>query len=118
MALIYCDIIITAVRTVSKAVIEVEQNDTWQRLKIHAVPLVRYMGKGTEGLQLTWDEMHTETEGVTVPVHGQCLASPHSIQARRPEGETSASSAVFVVMWSKVARRLVQDGNQAAGLWY
>jgi hypothetical protein len=52
MALQYCDIIITAVRTVDKGVIDVEENESWERLKIHAVCLVRYMGKGLEGLQM------------------------------------------------------------------
>jgi hypothetical protein len=45
------DIIITAARTVDQGFVDVKENETWERLKIHAVPLVRYMGKGTEGLQ-------------------------------------------------------------------
>ena len=51
MAMRYRNIIITATRTVDKGVLDVEENETWGRLKIHAVPLVRYMGRGTEGLQ-------------------------------------------------------------------
>jgi len=51
MALHYRDIIITAARTVHKGVVDVEENESWESLKIHAVPLVRYMGKGTEVLQ-------------------------------------------------------------------
>jgi len=30
---------------------DIEEKATWDRLKIHAVPFVRYMGKGTEVLQ-------------------------------------------------------------------
>jgi len=41
MALQYRDIIITAARTVDKGVVDVEENESWERLKIHAVPLVR-----------------------------------------------------------------------------
>jgi len=51
MALMYYDVIIRAAHTVDKAVIDVEENESWERLRIHAVPLVRYMGKGTEGLE-------------------------------------------------------------------
>ena len=51
MALQYHDIIITAARTVDKGVVDVEENESWERPKIHAVPLVWDMGKGTEGLQ-------------------------------------------------------------------
>jgi hypothetical protein len=43
MAMQCRDIIITAVRTVDRGVVDVEENKTWERLKIHAVPLVRYM---------------------------------------------------------------------------
>jgi len=51
MALQYREIIITAARTVDNGAVDVEENESWVRLNIHPVPLVRYMGKGTEGLQ-------------------------------------------------------------------
>jgi len=41
MALRYRDIIITAARTVDKGVIDVKENESWERLKIRAVALVR-----------------------------------------------------------------------------
>jgi hypothetical protein len=41
MAMRYRDIIITAASTVDKGVMDVEENETWERLMIHAVPLVR-----------------------------------------------------------------------------
>jgi len=37
----YRDIFITAARTVDKGVVDVKGNESWERLKIHAVPLVR-----------------------------------------------------------------------------
>jgi hypothetical protein len=118
MALIYRDVIITAARTVDNGVIDVEENESWERFKIHTVPLVRYMGKATEGLQKMRDEIHAENEGVTVPVQVRWLASPHSIEERRQKGEISASSVVFVVKGSKVVRRLVKEGIKVAGVWY
>jgi len=48
MALLYQDIIIKAARSVDKGIIDVDGNESWVRLKIHTVPLVRTMGKGTE----------------------------------------------------------------------
>jgi hypothetical protein len=51
MALLYGDIIITSARTVNKGAVDVEGNETWARLEIYPVPLVWYMGKGTEALQ-------------------------------------------------------------------
>jgi predicted phage tail protein len=56
MAMRYCDIIITAARTVDMGVVDVEENETWERQKIHSVPLVRYMGKGIGGLQTMREE--------------------------------------------------------------
>jgi len=50
MALQYSDIIIAAAMTVDKGVIDIEENVCWERMMLHLVPLVWYMGKGTEGL--------------------------------------------------------------------
>jgi len=47
MALQYRDIIITGARTVDKVVVDVEENESWETLKIHSVPLIRYMRNGT-----------------------------------------------------------------------
>jgi len=40
MALQYREIIITAARTVDKGVVDVEETQSWERLKIHPVPLI------------------------------------------------------------------------------
>ena len=103
MALRYCDLIITAARTVDKGVVDVEGNETWERLKIHAVPLVRYMGKGTEGLQKMREEFEAKNEGITIPTQVRWLANPHTIRERRPNREFAASSVGFVVKGSKAA---------------
>jgi len=61
---------------VDKGVIEVEENESWERLKIHAVPLVRSRGKGTQGLRKMQHEIHAENEGVTVPVQVLMVSEP------------------------------------------
>jgi len=113
-----CDVIIPGVRTVDEGVIDVEENVSREWVVIHALPLVRYMGKGTEGLQKMWDEIHAENEGVTVLVQVWGLASPYSIKGRWQKGEISASSVVCVVKGSNVVRRLVTEGIKAAGERY
>jgi hypothetical protein len=118
MALQYRDIIITAARTVDKGVVDVEENESWERLKIHAVPLIRYMGKGTEGLQKMREEFEAENEGIVIPTQVRWLANPRTIRERRQNGEIAASSVVFVVKGSKVAQSLVKKGIKAAGVWY
>jgi len=67
MALLYRYIIINAARSVDKGIIDVEGNRSWERLKIHSVPLVRYMCKGTEGLQKMRGEIQAENERVAIP---------------------------------------------------
>jgi hypothetical protein len=118
MALMYRDVIITAARTVDKGVIDVEENESWERLKIHAVPLVRYMGKGTEGLQKMREEFEAENEGIAIPTQVRWLANPRTIRERRQNGEIAASSVVFVVKGSKAAQKLIKKGIKAAGVWY
>ena len=118
MALQYRDIIITAARTVNKGVVDVEENESWERLKIHAVPLIRYMGKGTEGLRKMREEFEAENEGIVIRTQVRRLANPRTIRERRQKGEIAASSVVFVVKESKVAQSLVNKGIKAAGVWY
>jgi len=60
MAQQYRDISITGARTVDKGVVDVEENESCERLKIHPVPLIRYMWKGTQGLQKMREEFEAE----------------------------------------------------------
>jgi len=118
MAMRYRDVIITAARTVDRGVVDVEENETWERLKNHAVPLERYMGKGTEGLQKMREEDKAENEGIAIPAQVRWLANPRTIRERRQNGEIAASSVVFVVKGNKVPQSLIKKGIKAAGVWY
>jgi hypothetical protein len=77
------DIMIMAARTVERGVLDVEEQETGDRLKIHVVPLVRYMGKGTEGLQRFIDEFKAENEGIAILTEVQWLAIPCTIKEKR-----------------------------------
>jgi len=117
MALQYHDIIITAARTVDKGVIDVEDNESWERLKIRAVPLRRYIGKGTEGLQKMREEFEAANKRIGIPTQVRWLANPRTVRERWQNGEISASSVVLVVKGSKVAQSLVKKGIKGAGVW-
>jgi len=114
MALLYRDIIIKAARSVDKAIIDVEGNESWERLTIHTVPLVRYIGKGTKGLQRR-EEIQAENEGVAIPAQVRWLSNPRIIRESEQRGEIKASSVVIIVMGKKVAQKLVNKGVIAAG---
>jgi len=118
MALQYDNIIITAARKVDKGVVDVEETESWEMLKIHSVPLVQYMGKGTEGLQKIREDFVPENEGIVIPTHVRWLANPCTIRVRRQNGEIAASSLLFVITGSRVAQSLGEKCNMAAGVWY
>ncbi|KAI5784127.1 hypothetical protein FPQ18DRAFT_405642 [Pyronema domesticum] len=69
----YEDVIIKAARTVDLGIIGFEQNEAWQKLKIHGVPLRRYVGRGTNGLEKLLEETHAENAGVVIPMAARCL---------------------------------------------
>jgi hypothetical protein len=110
MAPHYRDIIITSARTVDKGVVDVKENESFERLKIHAVPLVRYMGKRTGDLQKMREEFEAENDGIVIPTQERWVANPCTIRERRQNGEIAASSVVFVVNRRSVAQSLVKKG--------
>jgi hypothetical protein len=116
MALIYRNVIITVTSMVDKGVIDVEENESWQ-IKIHAVPLVRYMGKGTEGQQNMREEFEAENKGIAIPTQVRWLVNPCTIRERRQNGEIVTSSVVFVVKGTKLAQKLIKKGIKGAGVW-
>jgi hypothetical protein len=118
MAMQYRDIMITAARTVDRGVVDVEENEPRERLKIHTVPLVRYVGKSTEGLQKMHEQFEAEKEGVAIPTQVRWLSNPCTIRERRQNGEIAASSLVFVVKGSWRAKSLIKKGIKAAEVWY
>jgi len=103
---------------VDKGIIDVEGNESWERLKIHTNTLMRYMGKGTERLQNMRVEILAENEGVAIPAQVRWLSNPRISRDREQRGEIKASSVVFIVSGKKVAQRLVNNGVIAAGVLY
>jgi len=118
MAMRYRKVIITAARTVDSGLVDAEENETWERLNIQAVPLVRYMGKGTEGLQKMRGEMEPENEDIAIPTQLRWRANPRTIRERRQNRQIAASSVVFIVNRNKVAQTSIKIGIKAAGVWY
>jgi hypothetical protein len=110
MALLYRDIIIKAARSVDKGIIDVEGHQCWERLKIHTVPRLRYMGKRTERIDKMREEIQPENEGVAIPAQVRWLSNPRSIREREQRGEITASLVVIIVRGKKVAQRLVNNG--------
>jgi hypothetical protein len=49
------------------------ENEAWQRLKFHGVPLNRYIGRGTNGPEKLWEEIQAENTGVVIPITARLL---------------------------------------------
>jgi len=118
MTLRYCDIIIPATRTVDKGVVDARDTEFWESLKMGAVPLVWYMGNGTQALLKMREVFATEKRGEAIPTEVRSLANPCRIGETRQNGVIAALSAVFVVKGRKVAKGFVMRGIKAAGVWY
>ena len=60
--------ILRAALTIDPTVIDITAKETRRRVKIHGVPLNRYLGKGTHGLEKLREEIEAENEGVEIPM--------------------------------------------------
>jgi len=110
MGMQYPGTVITAARTVNSGVVDVEENEIRERLKIHAVPLVWYMGKGAEGLQTMGEKFEAENEGIVNPTQVRWLETHRSISERSQNREIAFSSIVFIVKRCKVAQSFIKKG--------
>ena len=116
--LAYRDTILRAARTVDPAIVDITANKTWKRLKIHGVPLERYLGKGTFGLNKLWAEIESENEGVEIPMEMRWLGRVPTIKERYHAQQIWGSSVTFVVRCQGTAERLIKSGLRVLGKQY
>jgi len=69
-----------------------EGNESWERLKIHTVPLVRYMGKGTKVLQNTEGGDSGRERG-----RGNSCSSEMAIEPPNHQGERAERRAQGII---------------------
>jgi len=117
MAMRYRDIIITAAKSVYRGVVDVAQNESCERIKIHTFRLVRYIAKCIESLQMTREGYEAENEGIAIATQVLRLVTLRTIKKRRQNGEIASSSVVSVRMGSRLAPILIQKGIKATGVW-
>jgi hypothetical protein len=118
MLLQYRDTVIIAARTVDKGIVDVEANESWGRVKVHGVPLERYVGKGTHGLEKFKEEVQAENAGVVIPLAVRWLGSMANIKERWAAGAITSSSVTFAVKGGAVVKKLVKEGVRVCGLRY
>ena len=66
--------------------VEFEVNEVWERVKIHGIPLTRYVGKGTHGTERLREVIEAENEGMNIPLVVRRLEKLAEIKARAMKG--------------------------------
>jgi hypothetical protein len=118
MLIVFREIIVTAARKVDQGIIDIEKNETWERVKMHGVNFDQYMAKRSGGLEKLSEEIHAENKGVVVPMAIRWMGRVADIKEKKTNGEKQASSVVFAIKGKKMAQRCLEIGLRAAGIWH
>jgi hypothetical protein len=108
----YNDMLIAAVREVDIAVISVEISEQWQRIKVHGVPIRRYMNS-SHGLEMAREEIEYET-AYKLKRDPTWLKSPRNIRA----GGRLFATMVVTVGSKDEARRMLKGRLRFGGHHY
>jgi hypothetical protein len=111
----YRNEMVNAIREVDRAVLDVHELEKWIKLKVHSIPLNRFMGKGTHGVQKLQLEIQANHHDVQVLPSIRWLGNPRIIKEQYRAGDIQSSSAVFTVKGSKAAEALVTKGVLLGG---
>jgi hypothetical protein len=118
MLIAFRKIIVIAARKVDQGIIDIEKNETWERVKMHRVNFDQYMAKRSGGLEKLREEIHAENEGVIIPMAIRWMGRVADIKEKKKSGEKQASSVVFAIKGKKMAQRCLEKGLRAAGVWH
>jgi hypothetical protein len=111
----YHDVLIAAITSVDQHFIDVHAHESWTKLKIQAIPLRRFIGRGTEGVKKLRAEIEAENPGVVIPRAVRWLENPCRIKERHRSGDIQKCSAVFVVKHPDKARDILKRGSVFVG---
>jgi hypothetical protein len=114
----YEAVVIKAARIVDRGIISFKENEVWQRLKLHGLPLNRYVGRGTNGLEKLQQEIQAENAGVTIPMAARWLGRVPQLKERWTSRIIIASSVVFAVRGEDTALKLLGEGVTICGNRY
>jgi hypothetical protein len=112
------DLIINAARGADKGVTEVEASDAWIKLRVHGLPLRRFMGRGSEGVMKIKEDIEAENPGCKLLPSVRWLGNPVVLREKMRTGEKTASTAVITVKGRKAAGELTQHKAMIGGIRY
>ena len=74
--------VIQAARTADPSVTGLQARTAWWWIEAHAIPVARYLGKGSRGTDALRGELEVENEGVKIPSPVRWLSGAASIRVR------------------------------------
>lgn len=109
------DAVIQAARKADPAVTGLEARTSWWWLKVNAVPVARFLGRGSNGTDSLREELEAENEGLAIPSAVRWLGGAASVKARFEGGIIKASSVVFAVKDEETYRLVRRGGLRLQG---
>ena len=91
------DVVLLAARTIEPGVTGLTAKKSWWWVKVHAIPVARYLGAGTGGTMTLREELEADNEWVRIPSTIRWLCGAASVKAGAGEGVIRASSVVLAV---------------------
>jgi hypothetical protein len=64
---VFKDIVVMVARKIDQGIIDVEANETWERVKMHGIRFDQYLAKRSGGLEKLRQKIQAENEGVIIP---------------------------------------------------
>ena len=108
----YSTTLIRAAKSVDEGVIGVEILERWHRLKVHGMPLVRYLGEGK--MELLCREIESST-GIKLKTLPRWLISEARLEERLETGNGRGSAIVITVGNEAEASQLCAKGLRFGG---
>lgn len=106
---------IRAARSADSSVTGLEARTAWWWVKVHGIPVARYVGKGSHGTDSLREELEAENGGVKIPSTVRWLSGAASVKARYKDRTITASSVVFAVSDESTYRSIRRGGLRLQG---
>ena len=104
--------LIRAAKSVDEGVIGVEALERWHRLKVHGMPLMRYLGEGK--MELLYREIESST-GIKLKTTPRWLINEERLEERLESGNGRGSAIVITVGNEAEASKLCAKGLRFGG---
>lgn len=104
--------LIKAAKSIDQGVIGVEALEQWQRLKVHGMPLLQYLGEGK--MDLLYREIESSI-GIKLKTRPRWLVNEARLEERLESGTGKGSAIVITVGNSTEAAKLCAKGLRFGG---